>query len=555
MDTFCPKPMIHHLMIEKLERRYQVLGARSSTRRLVIFLDSMSSKHCLVVLVVSASVVIASCRCGSDEIPVVDTTDGATVVDGGAVIAEAGVTPPSKSTPEKAPPEEELDGTLSVEIRDFQLFHPDSTSRALLDPTDLTKVTKQQASGFAIGLVIEARNNSPFVLDSPRIISDLRLTGLHGTVKCQPEPTSGPGKESGLQAKIVSSGGGEKGHWVDESRDPIEAAWRPHERIRISVVVPCGPAHIYDLELDGLEGSFTVAARPPYASSDADCDRAVEFCDDDVIGASPMISLFPRVASLQLVKLDSGGTAYSSGDMLISAEEGRLVRESLADRRLSLLEVDGADLPANPPDVQETIDEWALDVSKISLQHWADVPGTPKGKRVLRVSAEVAFDSKALERRLRAEIDASKQVDADAREKLQKARAVYEKALGGDEAASQEAQAKLREAEAASRVSTASLSKSLTAYERTLRSERTRLGRLLACDRVELVTHKRNLRAINAAETATLCRTLESVTSAQVEWVYQLDRYEIPIGLAFTAGTEPRVVFFAAKSLTTFDPR
>lgn len=515
----------------------------------------MSSKLCLVVLVVSASGLFTACRCGTDETEVVDATESANVVDGGTAPIETGGAPPSKAAPEKAPPEEALDGTLHVEILDFQLFHPDSPSRALLDPADLTKVTKHKAGGFAIGLVLEARNSSPFVLESPRLISDLRLTGLHGTVKCQPETTPSSRGVSGSAIKIVSSRGGEKAQWVDESHDSIEAPWRPRETIRISTVIPCGPVQIYDLELDGLEGSFTVAARPPYASSDTDCDRAVEFCDDDVIGTSPMISLFPRVASLQLVKLDSGARAYSSGDMLIRAEEGRLVRESLAERHLSLLEIDGAALPATPQAVQEAIDEWTLGVSKVTLQHWADVPGTPKGKRIVTVSAEISFDSKALERRLRAEIDASKQVDAAASEKLQKVRSTYEKALGGEQAASQEAQSKLREAEAASRVSTANLSKALAAYERTLRSERTRLGRLLACDRVELVTHKRNLRATNATEAGTLCRTLESVTAARIEWIYQLDRYEIPLGLSFTTGTEPRTVFFAARSLMTFDPR
>jgi hypothetical protein len=116
-------------------------------------------------------------------------------------------------------------------------------------------------------------------------------------------------------------------------------------------------------------------------------------------------------------------------------------------------------------------------------------------------------------------------------------------------------QTKLREAEAESRSVKANLSRALGTYELKLRSERARLGRLLACDRVELLTHKRNLRAVNAADVATLCRTLDSVENVSATWEFLVDRYEIPIGLALTTGTDPRVLFFAARSLVAFDPR
>ena len=514
----------------------------------------------LLFAVLAASSFSGSCRCGDGDGDAAPAVEASPSADDGGRADEPGPTSPVKASPVDVPMEEAIDGTLHVEIRDFQVFHPDSTSPSTRDPRDLSRVTKVQwgdggGGEFAIGLVLEVKNNSVFSLERPRVISDLDISGLHGTVKCQAEAPrkAAPWQEQSIT--VLSSTGGEKGQWIDESRDPLEKLWRPQETIRIAAVLPCGPATIHDLELDRIGGTFTVAAAPQYSTLGDACQRATEVCEVDVIGTSPEIDLPASALTLRRVKLASGSTGYLAGDLLIRSDGGRLVREGLASQDLTALSVKASEVPEQPARAVQKIDEWTLSVTKVEMHHWADLPGTPKGERVVKVTADVSIDSKALDRRLRSEIDASKQADTAAREKLQRAQKAYEKALGGDVTAIQEAQAKMRDADSEARQAGASLSKSLTSYERTLRAERSRLGRLLACDRVELITHKRNVRAVNAADASTLCRTLDSVDSVHATWEFQVDRYEVPIGLSLMTGNEPRSLFFAARSLMGFDPR
>jgi hypothetical protein len=188
---------------------------------------------------------------------------------------------------------------------------------------------------------------------------------------------------------------------VDESRDPLEKLWRPREVVRIAAVLTCGPIHVYDLALDTIGGIVTVAAQPPFSSVGDPCDQATEVCDVDVMGSTPEIELPVSALTIRRVELASGGTAYLSGDLLVRVDGGRLVREGLAEQGLTAIGVEASDVPDDPLSVEQRVEEWSFSVKKVQMRHWADVVGTPKGKRVVTVSADVVVDAKALERRLR----------------------------------------------------------------------------------------------------------------------------------------------------------
>jgi hypothetical protein len=88
-------------------------------------------------------------------------------------------------------------------------------------------------------------------------------------------------------------------------------------------------------------------------------------------------------------------------------------------------------------------------------------------------------------------------------------------------------------------------------------AERTRAeaSRLLACDRVQLVSHRRSLRPANRREVTEACRALAEHDRTTVTWTYTVGRHEIPVGMSYSLGRDPQTHFFASASLTRFDPR
>jgi hypothetical protein len=447
---------------------------------------------------------------------------------------------------------ETLPGSIAIDLLDIQLFHPRTRRRLLADPRDLSERSVERGSGFGVGLLISARNESGYILGSPRILSDVVVTGAHGGASCRVVPRRRSfwgGTSSPLT--VLSPQRSERTQWADERLDAEEMVWRPQETLRIRAVLECGPIHLHDIQPSGLSGTFTVAATAPFAEHEVTCDNDHEICGDDVIGRSAPLTLPARAFSLQVVQLPNGGpVGYLAGDIFVHGDQGRVFHDSIADFEGSAFDVPTADLPVTPAPVLDRVDEWSLAIDAITMQHWTDVPTAPKGSRVVTVSGRVSVDSGAIEGRMRSSVDSARVADATARAAVAAASSALSAAP--DDAT---ATATLRTAESAARTAASALARAQSAYDRSLGSERSRFARLLACDRVQLVTDFRLLRAVNGRDMAAHCSTLASGDVIAVSWVFVVDRYEVPVGLTYTVGRDPHTAFFAAQSLATFDPR
>lgn len=460
---------------------------------------------------------------------------------------------PSSARPSAAParPTETLAGAISITMLDTQLFHPNTRRRLMADTRNPSDVSAESSGGFGVGVLLEARNDSEYVLGAPRILSDVVIRGTHGAAGCRVVPRRRSfWSRNTSPITVLSPTRDERTPWVDESRSAYELVWRPQETLRIRAVLECGPVHLLDTNPQSLSGTFAVAATAPFAEHEVTCDNDYEICGDDVMGRSPEISLPGRAFTLASITLPAGPPGFLAGDIFVHAEEGRPLFDSITTFGSSAFRATSADLPPTPVPVLDRLDEWSLAIDTVSLTHWTDRPDLPKGTRLVTVQARVSIATAQIEGRMRGAIDAARANEQTTQQQLAQAQTAI--AAAPDDP---NAQAMLRAAESAARDATSAVGRAQSAYDRSLGSERSRLARLLACDRVQLVTHARLLRPNNARDAATTCAAINTSDQVNVSWLFVVDRYEIPVGLTYNVGSAPHTGFFAAQSLSTFDAR
>ncbi|MBX7196067.1 MAG: hypothetical protein K1X94_28685, partial [Sandaracinaceae bacterium] len=446
---------------------------------------------------------------------------------------------------------EAMPGSISITMLDTQLFHPDTRRRLMADPRNPADVSAESSGGFGVGVLLEARNDSEYVLGAPRILSDVVIHGTHGAAGCRVVPRRRSfWSRNTSPITVLSPTRDQRTPWVDESRNAYELVWRPQETVRIRAVLECGPVHLLDINPTGLTGSFVVAATAPFAEHEVTCDNDYEICGDDVMGRTPDLTLPARAFTLQSVTLPAGPPGFLAGDIFVHAEAGRPIFDSITTFGSSAFRATSADLPPAPVPVLDRQDEWSLSIDSVSLTHWSDRQDLPKGTRLVTVQARVSIATAGIEGRMRGAIDQARAVEQTALQQLAQAQAAS--AAAPDDPAASDA---LRAAESAARDATSAVGRAQQAYDRNLGSERSRMARLLACDRVQLVTHARLLRPANARDAATACSAINTGDQASVSWLFVVDRYEVPVGLTYNVGSAPHTGFFAAQSLATFDAR
>jgi hypothetical protein len=446
---------------------------------------------------------------------------------------------------------ETLAGSISITMLDTQLFHPDTRRRLMSSPRDPADVSGESGGGFGVGVLLEARNDSEFVLGAPRILSDVVVHGTHGGAGCRVVPRRRSfWSRNTSPITVLSPTRDDRNPWVDESRNAYELLWRPQETLRIRAVLECGPIQLLDTNPQTLGGSFVVAATAPFAEHEVTCDNDYEICGDDVVGRSPELSLPARAFTLQSITLPAGPPGFLAGDIFVHAEAGRPIYDSITAFSSSAFRATSADLPPTPVPVLDRQDEWSLAINSVSLTHWSDRLDLPKGTRLVTVQAQLSIATGSIEARMRGAIDQARATEQLAAQALGQAQA--NAAAAPEDPAAADA---LRAAESALRDATSAVGRAQTAYDRNLGSERSRLARLLACDRVQLVTHARLLRPANARDAAAACSAINSGDQASVSWLFVVERYEIPVGLNYNVGSAPHTGFFAAQSLATFDAR
>jgi hypothetical protein len=311
----------------------------------------------------------------------------------------------------------------------------------------------------------------------------------------------------------------------------------------------------------GIRGAFRIAAPAVHRSYheahvpyERRCVEAIDVCPNEVFGNSEPLAIPAAALILQEARTDSGEAGLAAGDIFIHVDDGQVKHDSLGAFGASALTVHGSALRAEPKLPVTRVDEWSLTVRDVRLAHWNAVKHPRKGVRLVTIDAHLEIAEDTIQRRLEAALRGAEVAHETAVQARVAAAQAYEQALATPDE-SEMARDILRVAETEEREAGRTHARAEAAYDRALRTERSRLERLLACDRVALVTHSRTVRARNGRDAAQRCRMIAHEDRVDVSWEYEIGRYEIPVGMTYGLGRDPHTDLFAAQSLTVFDPR
>jgi hypothetical protein len=400
---------------------------------------------------------------------------------------------------------------ISIEIQDYQVFHPFSRTRALLEHGSAAPAKNKRAKrgkakakdSFGAGLVVDATNTSPHLLSAPDLLGEFVMKGVHGSIRCELDPKR---TRRGQGTNHLSKDPTSTNPWRDESKQTYERVWRPGETIRLRVREDCGNFFAYDTDLQEITTSFVVEARSMLSPGNRDLSYPLSSPDAPLVRSETTILSLPP-ASVMLQKVQIGDDwAYSAGDVVISWSGEQVVRSTLGSLGQRADTLTRSDLDTELPKAQAAFDDLHFAASATTLTHWADAEDISKGLRRLEVQAQLSLDGAGIEARMSKRIDASSP-----------------------------------RAEAA-------ISKGIAA-------ETARLSAVLPCGRIALVTTKREINPSNSDEAAGACSALSVDAPAALRLRYRLGRYEVPVGLLLRTRSGQRFVPIANQALIGFDPR
>jgi hypothetical protein len=508
---------------------------------------------------------------------------------------------------------------IQVALKDVQLFHPFSQDRAMPSlKDDGTVNTRESRQSFGVGVVLEATNETGELLSGGWFEGAVRFIGQDGQesvcdfveinwdsrrertymtvgsrfLSYAPRP---PMKVDALAAAPL----GPQTDWKDESDSLAESPWRPSERLRMlarkndcelpllgdmgvtairgRVVVKARrrfvEAYGYELNADkfdmALDGDFIrvrnkassrvyvvsvndvsemrgddVASRPMPLQY-VKLERNYRMTDADLVESDPVeFEIHPRALTLQLVKLPTGEIEHASGNVVIRQKEGKVVFEEMARLKMSHLGVERSDVPGTPPEVSFEADELSGRVASVSLVPSAEDASLAKGQRKLQVTWKLSLKADLIETRLRAPLDAA----TSALENAQRAAEAAEADASAEAPAVAKAKADLAAAKAAKTAAE-------TKYKTGLGSERGKLAKLFPCGDVKLATNKAVRSPVNGKAAGDACKALDKENEVEVTLTYTLDRYELPVALAYSLGKSPAFRPIASEPLLKLDPR
>ena len=447
-------------------------------------------------------------------------------------------------------------GGIAVKVKSVQLFHPYASGRALPAAKDDGTFDGSGGGGtndrFGVGVVVEAENGGAETLSDPSVTGAFVFRGPHGEIACELE-TVKTGYDGPRFLAYVAATDGAAGKWKNDVDSEIEAPWRPGERIRMIArndkcesitLLDLAPAEIalsfkviahrrflksaimeldhskYELTIEGAtlrivdRATHRVAVVGVGAIIDSESlgregaqlsrvklYRALRAGDPDLVTSAPVeIPIDAHALTLQKLTLVDGSVGFGAGNIVFYAKDGAPAVGDLAKLGLSLDSVARADLPSASPPVDATAEELTARVTTMKLAVPAEDASIERGKHRLTVTWSFAI--------------AGSKVAARLGEKAEGA--------GG---------------------------------ERALKAERIRVAKLLGCDAIQLVTTKTTRGAANKGDAAKTCSALDTVDSIEVVLKYDLERYEIPVALAYSVGKTKTWTAIASVPLAKLDPR
>jgi hypothetical protein len=548
--------------------------------------------------------------CGRDK-----PAEGSAPSASGSAAAGASAAPGEGSAPSAETAAKPAEGAsakgIQVAIKDFQLFHPYSTERAMPNVRDNgTWNTREASSSYGLGIIVEATNDTGEVLSGVWFEGTLRFINGEREVECRFSPDSiGDYYNTTFtlhhnnvpaDAKTDPFTGEKPTAWRNESGSTTENVWRPGERIRlVSRKNECDSIVLTDMPPSQVRGRLVVKAGKRFAKS-----FASEFHDDQfdlaLVGDSVRIrdKASKHVVVLpvkdNVIEMLAAGEApkdapvvplahlelrapvrYSREHVMESAPfEFQLPPQVTTLQMVKLPSGDMVHASANvlvfPKDNKVVYQDMAkLKLSLLDVTR-EDVPAaTPEvsftqnelsGK--VKSAALVDFvDDTALSKGQRKlgvtwtlhlqgnDIDARLRAPYDvATSELEQATAELEKVSADDAAV-------LAGAKAAEAKAKAAKTAAETKYRSGLKTEREKLAKAFPCADVKLATNRGTRGPSNGKTVADACKALIAGDDVEVTITYTLDRYELPVALVYSVGGAFTWSPIASAPLLRLDPR
>ena len=503
-----------------------------------------------------------------------------------------------------------LPGGIQAVIKDFQLFHPYSSERAMPNVRDNgSYTTRDSSNSFGIGVIIEATNDTGEVLVGPWFDGEVHFIQGDRDVDCRLVP-EGIGEfyttsftlhynNVPADAKPDPFTGEKPTAWRNESGSTLEHPWRPGEKIRFfSRKNDCDSILLNDLPPSQVRGKVVIRANKRFVKAyDSEFDN--ERFDLALTGDNVRIRHKATGYLVLLPVRDAKENRMNVFEMIAAADapkdattvpltklklrsEIRYTREDIIEsspltfelpsRALTLQKVklDNGDMVyasgnvlVYPKDGKVTYQDMAR--QKLSLLDITreDVPATTPevtftqnelSGTVKSISLTDHVDETSLnkgQRRLTVKWAMNLQgenIDARLRVPYDIAKSEFEKAE--KEAESGDAAAK---AEAAK--TKAALAAAETKYKTGSKSEREKVAKAFPCGDVKIATNRGTRGLVNGKAVSEACKTLLTANEVEVTMTFTLERYELPIALVYSLGGKFTWSPVASAPLLAMDPR
>jgi hypothetical protein len=562
------------------------------------------------LMAVAALVVSSSIGCGNKggETGSTGAPAGSAAQPAGSssAAAPAGAAQGSVATP-TAP---KLPGGIQVAIKDFQLFHPYSSERAMPNVRDNgTYNTRESSSAYGVGIIVEATNETGEVLTGPWFDGEIHFINGDRDVDCSFTPdTIGEYYSTSFtlhynnvpaDAKADPFTGEKPTAWRNESGSTLEHPWRPGEKIRFfSRRNDCDTILLNDLPPTQIRGKLVIKANKRFVKSydsEFDSDRFDLALTGDNVRirhkASGYLVLLPvrdvKENRMNIFEMIAAGDAPKDATTMPLSH--LKLRAPIRYTREDILE--SAPVPFELPPQAMTLQMVKLDSGemvhasgnvlvyvkdgKVTYQDMArqklsllevshvDVPsatpevtftqnelsGTVKSMTLVDHVDETTL-SKG-QRKLTVTWGITLQgdnIDARLRVPYDIAKGEYEKAA--KDAESGDAAAKAEAAKTKSAMDAAE-----TKYKTGSKTEREKIAKAFPCGDVKLATNRGTKGPSNGKVVVEACKALLSGNEAEVTMTFTLERYELPIALVYNLAGKFTWSPVASAPLLKMDPR
>jgi hypothetical protein len=423
---------------------------------------------------------------------------------------------------------------IETKLVDLQVYAPASPDRygAWMSPIGTRGIYRpyygDMAGNWSYSMVLEVLNKGSNILVGLRAESKVEfLRGDDIVYSCS--LTSNSNSWGFMSADPMAKTG-----WATESRY-YENYWRPEEVMRVYMAGRCIGMDLPDADITAIKVSAKVSAQEAFGGRTQ-------------TGVLKKIDLVPSIISAQTFVTPDGQMGTVHGDRIVFMDGDKLTLTSTS--KFGSIEAQKREeVPASFAPATTALDELKVGFASVAVTGWRD-GGLPKGKKLVTVKGSQELNASGIEARLSAAVDSARAAVTTREGELSAAQTAA--ASAADPKA---AKAALRAAEKA----LASAQKTLAAVERDkakgLVSERQRLSRALSCDKVVLVTSTGVRTPSNAKMVVGACAGLAASDSAAVEWMWQLDRYEVPLAVYASVGGRPLYASVATQDTIKNDPR